>query len=257
MSKLSRAKNMSRIFFSSCIVCVLVSLASYSASAADDYSGGRVEQFYIGLGIGLYEQQNYDEALNRFNMALSINSDNPVTLRYIGKIYYDKGMHDKAMPYFKESLKFGPDIYETHICMAEVYQAKGQDRLARDHYEKALSFDKDNAKLHLRLIDLFKQDDSYQEIVTYARQALNIKELDLEDEIELYIWLGYAHAGLGDYTGAVNSFMQASGITRDPQEVNWLLSLVYILKAKSMDRKYDSFDALEEVDRVLEFMGRK
>ena len=76
---------------------------------------------WINLGNLLARNDNFDEALNAFDIAFAIDDTNMACLKNIAKVYKVKGNFTKAIKYLDDAEKLDPNDYEVLIIKAECY----------------------------------------------------------------------------------------------------------------------------------------
>ncbi|HNT27851.1 MAG TPA: tetratricopeptide repeat protein, partial [bacterium] len=79
-----------------------------------------------------------DEALKYFSKALK--AGNKTALRFLGRIYYDKGKLDKAAEYYRQSLKVFPDDHEPLKQLGYIFKERGRHTTARSYFKRYIKF---------------------------------------------------------------------------------------------------------------------
>ena len=95
---------------------------------------------YNRLGILYAKEQKYDEAIECFEIAQSLD-DNPSSLHNVGLIYLETGAYEKAAIAFEQALKLEGDLPARYIALAKSYEKLGRIKDAVDALESAYELD--------------------------------------------------------------------------------------------------------------------
>ena len=91
---------------------------------------------YNRLGILYAKSQNYDEAIECFEIAQSLDS-NPSSLHNVGLIYLETGAYEKASMAFQQALKLEGDVPARFIALAKSEEKLGHRKAAVEALESA------------------------------------------------------------------------------------------------------------------------
>jgi tetratricopeptide (TPR) repeat protein len=80
---------------------------------------------YNRLGILYAKEQNYDEAIECFEIAQSLD-DNASSLHNVGLIYLETGAYEKAAMAFEQALKLEAGMPARYLALA-----KAQEKMAK------------------------------------------------------------------------------------------------------------------------------
>ncbi len=105
---------------------------------------------YNRLGILYAKEQNYDEAIECFEIAQSLDS-NPSSLHNVGLIYIETGAYEKAIMAFQQAISMESQVPSRHIALAKAYEKIGQRKQAIDSLEDAFKLDDSTSTLRLIL----------------------------------------------------------------------------------------------------------
>lgn len=111
---------------------------------------------YNRLGILYAKQQQYDDAIECFEIAQSLQPS-ASSLHNVGLIYYEVGKLDKAALAFEQALEMEEDIASRHIAYAKVLEAEGHTKLVIQHLERAVELEKNPQSVEL-LADALESD---------------------------------------------------------------------------------------------------
>ena len=91
------------------------------------------------LGIILFRQQRYDEALDALSQSAQLDPENSETQNYLGITLSQRGQRPAAEAALRKALKLNPASPTAHYNLAVVYATQKPPflELARYHYEKS------------------------------------------------------------------------------------------------------------------------
>lgn len=95
---------------------------------------------YNRLGILYAKQKKYDDAVDCFEIAQSIDS-NPSSIHNAGLIYLEVGQYDKAVLAFEQAIAAEGDVPSRHIALAKAYEKMGDYKAAIASLENAYALD--------------------------------------------------------------------------------------------------------------------
>lgn len=101
---------------------------------------------YNRLGILYAKEQKYDEAIECFEIAQSLDN-NASCLHNVGLIYLETGAYEKAEMAFRQALKLEDDVSARYMALAKAEEKLGKKRQALDALEKAYELNKSTATL--------------------------------------------------------------------------------------------------------------
>ena len=139
---------------------------------------------YNRLGILYAKSQNYDEAIECFEIAQSLDS-NPSSLHNVGLIYLETGAYEKASMAFQQALKLEGDVPARFIALAKSEEKLGHRKAAVEALESAYTLDHSISTLrHILSIYEDMGDAENIQIVT-ARIEQQVAEDELKKKQEL------------------------------------------------------------------------
>jgi len=95
---------------------------------------------YNRLGILYAKSQKYDEAIECFEIAQSLD-ENASSLHNVGLIYLETGEYEKAAMAFKQALELEGDLPARYIALAKAEERLGNRKSALESLEQAYSLD--------------------------------------------------------------------------------------------------------------------
>lgn len=123
---------------------------------------------YNRLGILYAKEQKYDEAVECFEIAQSLDS-NPASIHNVGLIYLETGAYEKAAMAFRQAIDIEGDIPARHIALAKAEEKLGNFKKAVEALENAYELDPKVATLR-QILSLYEATNNEEAIAaTSAR----------------------------------------------------------------------------------------
>ncbi len=138
---------------------------------------------YNRLGILYAKEQNYDEAIECFEIAQSLDN-NASSLHNVGLIYLETGAYEKAAMAFEQAIDLEDKVPARHIALAKAYEKMGQRKRAIESLETAFSLDNSTTTLRLILAIYEDAEDVEKISETTARIEQKIAEDNARREAE-------------------------------------------------------------------------
>ena len=95
---------------------------------------------YNLLGILYAKEQKYDEAVECFEIAQSLDN-NPASIHNAGLIYFEMGAYEKAEMAFQQAIALEGDVPARYIALARAEEKLGRPKKAVDALESAYELD--------------------------------------------------------------------------------------------------------------------
>lgn len=95
---------------------------------------------YNRLGILYAKEQKYDEAIECFEIAQSLDN-NPSSLHNVGLIYLETGAYEKAVMAFEQAIEIEKDVPARFIALAKAQERLGRTKPAIEALEEAYALD--------------------------------------------------------------------------------------------------------------------
>ncbi|MBQ2672712.1 tetratricopeptide repeat protein [Candidatus Saccharibacteria bacterium] len=131
---------------------------------------------YNRLGILYAKGQKYDEAVECFEIAQSLDS-NPASIHNAGLIYLETGAYEKAAMAFNQAIELEGDVPARYIALAKAEEKLGNTRKAIEALENAFELDPNVATLRQILAIYEDAGDAEATAATAARiEAQIIKD---------------------------------------------------------------------------------
>ncbi|MDO4967696.1 MAG: tetratricopeptide repeat protein [Candidatus Saccharibacteria bacterium] len=138
---------------------------------------------YNRLGILYAKEQNYDEAIECFEIAQSLDN-NASSLHNVGLIYLETGAYEKAAMAFEQALELEEAVPARHIALSKAYEKMGQRKKAIESLENAYKLDHSTSTLRLILTIYEEAEDLEMIAETTARIEKKIADDNTRREAE-------------------------------------------------------------------------
>lgn len=130
---------------------------------------------YNRLGILYAKAQNYDEAIECFEIAQSLDN-NPMSLHNVGLIYLETGSYEKASMAFQQALKLENTVPARFLALAKAEEKLGHRKTAIEALESAFLLDKSTSTLR-QILTIYEDADDRENIdITTSRIEQQIAE---------------------------------------------------------------------------------
>lgn len=130
---------------------------------------------YNRLGILYAKSQKYDEAIECFEIAQSLDN-NPSSLHNAGLIYLETGAYEKAAMAFRQALELEGDIPARFLALAKAEEKLGNRKAAIEALESAFDLDHTTTTLRQILAIYESTGDTENATATIARIEEQIAE---------------------------------------------------------------------------------
>ena len=138
---------------------------------------------YNRLGILYAKEQNYDEAIECFEIAQSLDN-NASSLHNVGLIYVETGAYEKAAMAFEQAIELENTVPARYIALSKAYEKMGQRKKAVEALENAYNLDHSTATLRLILAIYEDAEDTEKIEETTARIEQKIAQDNARREAE-------------------------------------------------------------------------
>jgi len=132
-------------------------------------------QAQLNYGKALHEAGRVEEAIEKYEFAISRKSSLAEAEFFLGLAWKDLGELDRAIEHYERSLLLEPKNGKCESNLAGVLVSKGMRVDARRRYEHSLSLNPDLQIAHKELADLLCGTGEYDPAIAHYEQALRIQ----------------------------------------------------------------------------------
>ena len=190
-------------------------------------------------GEKLYNQEEYEKALDVFKEFVEKQPDLYEAGVNIGNCYIKLKQYDKAIEEFKfilekleeekDDLKGNDTASSIYASLGELYMDRNDFEKAKDYFEKSIDIDPSNHALSYNVAEILFNSNKIDEAIQYYQLAAKIKP----DWPKSYLKLGYCHLNKGEMEAAIdflNKFVELS--PEDDPQVDSVKNLIKHLEKK-------------------------
>lgn len=160
---------------------------------------------HCNLGIALADEGKQNEAVEQFNQALEINTNDAKSINNLGKVLTSEGKLDEAIQDFHRSLQLDSDDPAALDNLAVALAAQGKQQEAFQDFDKATRLNPNDAEIYYNLGNTLTVGGDLDGAVENYEQALQINP----DFAEAHCNLGLVLVKQGNLDEAVNQYEQA------------------------------------------------
>ena len=159
--------------------------------------------------------KQYDEAIDMFRQALTVNPNHAPVHCNMGNALQEKGDLDSAIKCFTEALKIRPDFVDAYSNMGNALQAKGDLDAAITSYKQAIKIEKDLPFTYNNLALAYKKQGQLDLAIANFKHALQLNP----HSAMIYGNIGNALQEKGDLEAAIDGYQQALKINPDYTQI--------------------------------------
>ncbi|MYC69347.1 MAG: tetratricopeptide repeat protein [Gemmatimonadetes bacterium] len=182
-------------------------LDAYRVAAAQlpDY-----DKIHVNLGMVLKELSRFEEAETYFRRAISLNPQTENTYHRLGNVLYEQGRYEEALEATHIAIKQAPNSSEIHTNLGAILKALGRFEEAETHFRRAIALDPQVGDAYLNLGTALYEQSRYEEALEATRIAVEQASVFSQAHTNLAEIL----SKLGRYDEAMNALAQA--VALDP-----------------------------------------
>ena len=160
-----------------------------------------VEFFHI-YGFVLFNLKNYDEAINQWHNAISIDPNFVSGLNNLGNAYSKIKKFSEAIKYLNKALEIKPDFFETYYNLSEIFFLRGMYEESLKNINLAIKLKPDNIPTIKNKLKLLFKLNKKEESLKILDQAISHHP----NEIEFYNEKAQILSELGMNSQSLNTY---------------------------------------------------
>jgi Tfp pilus assembly protein PilF len=177
------------------------------------------------MGIALYDQGKFDDAVESYQKAATLEPDFADAHYNLGNAFKQTGELKKAVESYKTSLAINPIDAEVLYNYGKALKDKGEIDAAIDCYKQAIKIKPDYADAYYNMGNTLEDKGELDAAIDSYKQAIKIKP----DYVDAYNNMGNALKDKGELNAAIVSYKQAIKIKPDYADAYNNLSFPHLL----------------------------
>jgi Flp pilus assembly protein TadD len=169
---------------------------------------------FFNRGDNLYDEKQYDQAIDAFTQAIRLKPDYPDAYNERGMAYDEKGEYDLAIQDYTQAVKLNPNYAEAYYNRGISYANKGDYNQAVQDYTHALKLNPNDADVYNNRRVAYANNGDYNQAVLDYTRALKLKP----DDAGVYSNRGSAYQNNKQYEQALQDYDHA--LQFDPNAEN-------------------------------------
>ncbi len=153
-------------------------------------------------GNKLFDKEDYQGALEIYNMVISEFPDAYIINKNIGNCYFQMEDYDKAIEFYQKVLEHDQNNHEMLIGIGNCYANKGENEKAMEQYDKIRFEEMNDVIVLFNIGSQFYNLSKYEEALKYFERAVELKE----DFLDAIYQLGLAHLTMQNNEKAIQVF---------------------------------------------------
>ncbi|MFW5966062.1 MAG: tetratricopeptide repeat protein, partial [Persicimonas sp.] len=190
----------------------------------------RLHALHLQAGKTFARLEQQEDALEHYRAAYEYDSSDFETQKGLGHLLYDHEYFEKAASVF-ENLEFQhidrldqDELVELYYRSGKIQQRFGETRRAIEYFIKAVEAEPHHRPSLEELIDLYEEQNNFEQVVDYSRQLLETRE-EPAARFALLTRMGdLLVEKVGDRQRAVNVYLEALDI--EPESMSVLRKLL-------------------------------
>lgn len=195
----------------------------YAAIIHDDFPAA-----YYDLARAHEHLEHYADALKCYKQIFKSDSS-PIAFLRAGKCYEKLGDMEMASEYYLKAVHLDPQLDKGWYALAQIHFENDMQELAQKYIEKALYFDPGNLEYVRYAIDVYREADKHDKVISLFESLIAEVEHNTEDWMD-YGWYLYSQ---GDYDRSIRLLTDAAHLFPHEEELDYHLAATYLAKGDS------------------------
>jgi protein O-mannosyl-transferase len=194
-------------------------------------------------GLVYYKSKQYKKALDFFNKAIEIYSDNPDLYFNLGMTLKEMGSNDSALQKYRKAVKLKPDYAVAYSRIGQTLFCKKDYKNAIIEYQKALAINAGIAEIYSDFGNVYFELKQYIQAKKYYSKALELNANLFEADFNLCVIIektGKINEAIDSYEKGIKKFQNK------PQFANNTGSL--LMKLKNYEKAEEYFLKAIEIE---------
>jgi tetratricopeptide (TPR) repeat protein len=187
-----------------------------------DESNPNIEE-EINLGISLFEDSQYLEAIPYLRIAVNERPDDEMTQYHLGSSFYELGQHHEAQPHLQRAVELKPEDEMNQYFLGMCFYKQEKYQEAQPHLQRAVDLQPDDETNQYALGMCFYKQEKYQEAQPHLQRAVDLQP---DDETNQYA-LGMCFYRQVKYIEAQPHLQRAVDLQPDDEVDRYILGVTF------------------------------
>ncbi len=135
---------------------------------------------WFGLGLAYSWLNDHPNAIQAYQLSLSLDEDMPTAHFNIANSYYELKEYDKALEHYNLALSLDNQDFNSLASIGDCYACMDQNALALDYYHKALEFNPHHYDAIMGIISILQLSGRIKEAELFIIKAFTINPQSFE-----------------------------------------------------------------------------
>lgn len=154
---------------------------------------------YYNSGVDAYSRQDYDDAINLFELALGQENIKPQVYYNLALTYQCTKDYDRAIVTYHKFLELNPDDYDGLYNLALTYYTKENYQKAVEFFEKCVEIRKDQDSIK-SLVLSYLNNNEIQKAIDFAEKIIDEPKIGIDLYYEIAQVFEHKNTLTKDYT---------------------------------------------------------
>lgn len=156
----------------------------------------------IQSAVELYQNGNFNQAINICQEILTYQPENLITLHLLSILYYHLKEYDSSMHYIRHILQINPNDADANYNLGNIFKEKKQFNEAINSYKKALQLNTGFAEAYFNLGCVYENKGLFDEAIDSYKKALRVNP----NFTGAYFNLGCIYGEKGELDAAIDNY---------------------------------------------------
>tara|TARA_B100001750_G_C15514136_1_gene605724 strand:+ start:815 stop:3130 length:2316 start_codon:yes stop_codon:yes gene_type:complete len=180
------------------------------------------ETLNYNLGLLLFNNENYSDALSPLREYIIYNPENLKILEILGDIFIIENRYSEAIDTYDRLIILNPYKEEYYFKLANSYLELGNYKYAKEFYEKVLAFNEENPEILFSIGQIANILNQYEQAEEYFLEAIYCGY----HTKDLLFQLGLSYGGQKKYLQALEAFKEALTFSSNDPILHYQLAIV-------------------------------
>jgi len=180
------------------------------------------ETLNYNLGLLLFNNENYSDALSPLREYIIYNPENLKILEILGDIFIIENRYSEAIDTYDRLIILNPYKEEYYFKIANSYLELGNYKYAKESYEKVLAFNEENPEILFSIGQIANILNQYEQAEEYFLEAIYCGY----HTKDLLFQLGLSYGGQKKYLQALEAFKEALTYSSNDPILHYQLAIV-------------------------------